>query len=1037
MKPITSRRNRTVAVALAAAVLCCGVLTPAACAEPEEWLNALRQKDAQLRMRKAYAYEELEPVDVRTVRALLKGLTDVDSNVRRYCAGALGEIEVAPGMILPALVRALADEEQGVRDHAALALAKIGPPAIQPLINALAQSRPAFDINTGKRRAGKTKKSDLTAAHYAAAALAEMGEPAVSPLLSAYANASEGKKRYIEVVLALLDDKSSPALVRALGEGGRGLQLLALRLLDGGGGARAAVAPLAALLKDQDKELRLRAAEVLAQTSHGKQHLAALFDDEDVKVRLVALRALYNTEDLTDAALLRVLKDPNLEVQAFALRALPYRRKATGEAIAAALSMLRSPDPERRVEVIDALGEIGKGDQAVVNALLAASEDPDKDVRSSALGALRHVAPSDPRVVSLMLSDLAAMKDAYERAKVLRGLGESGSRDPAVLAALRRALSDPDATVRAGAAGGVGSMGADARELIPDLVKSLKSSSEPWALSSVESAVVEALAKMDADGVPALLSLLGDQKFGARTSALYALRKAADGSNRDQIITAFKEHVRDPNREVARVALESLAELREPSTLPVLMEMLSSQSAEARRQAVGLLKRYDVGAQGVLPALTSALDDKSEEVRLEAAAILAERGENREGVLRVASRSLTEMSWRTYSAEELFKKLGTSPVSALKTALREGKVEHRYRVLTMLARYDLRSEGLAPQLIELLKDAHPRVRSLAAKLLGTLGRDPAAEAALNPALRDKEEGVRDSAAEALVQMGADLRQLDPVFLAQTNDAFIAEHMGGLVKAVAAGARYGDLKSFISMLRGGGRGRRGALRLAMLRRSSTYGEPYGISDHVEGFAAADVTRASVQRRRLPWPPPAASAKDALPDSFLRATPTLNDTLKRLRGALELVGFDSFGLYDVPGGFALIPRVERINADGTSFQGPDRWTNHKLPTPVGWEFVRQSIRYKPGEWRMFVFVVTTDSSVGNGGRWLTEDHARRGHLDGESVLSKEVASASSKGRYCHVLVYHLRKKLGRGTHVIFDGSPGAFTHLQRANLWEHLR
>ncbi|MBV8685984.1 MAG: hypothetical protein JOZ90_15255 [Alphaproteobacteria bacterium] len=52
-------------------------------------------------------------------------------------------------------------------------------------------------------------------------------------------------------------------------------------------------------------------------------------------------------------------------------------------------------------------------------------------------------------------------------------------------------------------------------------------------------------------------------------------------------------------------------------------------------------------------------------------------------------------------------------------------------------------------------------------------------------------------------------------------------------------------------------------------------------------------------------------------------SLYDVGERIKAAVRRAGFDSWGFYRVPGGFALVTRLERIRADGKPLPPPRRW------------------------------------------------------------------------------------------------------------------
>ena len=66
--------------------------------------------------------------------------------------------------------------------------------------------------------------------------------------------------------------------------------------------------------------------------------------------------------------------------------------------------------------------------------------------------------------------------------------------------------------------------------------------------------------------------------------------------------------------------------------------------------------------------------------------------------------------------------------------------------------------------------------------------------------------------------------------------------------------------------------------------------------------------------FPWPPPTPSTRRAFsPDVVPGSAPakTVGDVASRLERMLRQADFDSFGYYRVPGGFALVTRIESLD------------------------------------------------------------------------------------------------------------------------------
>ncbi|MFH1724305.1 MAG: HEAT repeat domain-containing protein [Elusimicrobiota bacterium] len=96
---------------------------------PEDWGQALRDEDADVREDAPRALGSIGPAAKVAVPALAEALGDEDARVRRGAAWALGLIGPAAKATVPALAEALRDADWNVREDAARALGRIGPAA--------------------------------------------------------------------------------------------------------------------------------------------------------------------------------------------------------------------------------------------------------------------------------------------------------------------------------------------------------------------------------------------------------------------------------------------------------------------------------------------------------------------------------------------------------------------------------------------------------------------------------------------------------------------------------------------------------------------------------------------------------------------------------------------------------------------------------------------------------------------------------------------------------------------------------------------
>jgi hypothetical protein len=113
--------------------------------------------------------------------------------------------------------------------------------------------------------------------------------------------------------------------------------------------------------------------------------------------------------------------------------------------------------------------------------------------------------------------------------------------------------------------------------------------------------------------------------------------------------------------------------------------------------------------------------------------------------------------------------------------------------------------------------------------------------------------------------------------------------------------------------------------------------------------------------LPWPPPRATSKYSFPQRALSDFGTLGAFNDALQTRLRAAGFYDFSYFLAPGGFALATPIERIDSEGYPAADSSRWKGGN--TPVGptrfSDWVRKVLYDEEGYFRVFVFIVTTDS------------------------------------------------------------------------------
>jgi hypothetical protein len=196
-------------------------------------------------------------------------------------------------------------------------------------------------------------------------------------------------------------------------------------------------------------------------------------------------------------------------------------------------------------------------------------------------------------------------------------------------------------------------------------------------------------------------------------------------------------------------------------------------------------------------------------------------------------------------------------------------------------------------------------------------------------------------------------------------------------------------------------------------------------------------------QFPWPPPRASATVVLPDEFLRrpADSVLRwgDVDRTLTSALDACGYFDRSYYAVPDGFAIVTRLEQMQADGTSKAPPDRWAVEYKPVASFSLalYLRALFTADPGFYRIIVFVVTSQSFSQRPSE-VSREEAMTWLQRGLDRLPADLAGREYTGQYaCTALIYQFEQPgSGEGAKLDVPSDLPGRTQLERAKLWQAL-
>lgn len=199
-------------------------------------------------------------------------------------------------------------------------------------------------------------------------------------------------------------------------------------------------------------------------------------------------------------------------------------------------------------------------------------------------------------------------------------------------------------------------------------------------------------------------------------------------------------------------------------------------------------------------------------------------------------------------------------------------------------------------------------------------------------------------------------------------------------------------------------------------------------------------------RFPWPPPRDSTSRVLP-AWPRGPhmSTFGDIDTKLTSALDAKGYTERSYYSVPGGFALITRLEQIYPDGRSKRPPDRFSAELLPASNFSDYLFALFHADPGYYRVIVFIVTDQVFVE--GQHAPEQSDLTGLLAaGAKFLPDPLASQNlAHGVRCAALIYEFKmdnsgpapsRQAQPQQPQLIPSTTDSIAQLQRAGLWQTL-
>jgi len=233
-------------------------------------------------------------------------------------------------------------------------------------------------------------------------------------------------------------------------------------------------------------------------------------------------------------------------------------------------AILKDSDAEARTAAADALAKLGSDAKDAATDLLTLIDDPNKSARQAGIFALGRIAPENASfVAAALLKRFDEEKERDIRREIIVSLKLIGDKSESTVAALAKALADPEDDVKAAVAACLGTFGAAARPAVEPLLKLARESKDKGlridALRAFGSALGPALKERLKDVIGIMES---DVDFEVRLVAVEELGSLGMELKDDkETMAALRKRLSDPQvkvREAAAVAIRRIEKKPDP-----------------------------------------------------------------------------------------------------------------------------------------------------------------------------------------------------------------------------------------------------------------------------------------------------------------------------------------------------------------------------------------------------------------------------------------------------------------------------------------
>ena len=187
--------------------------------------------------------------------------------------------------------------------------------------------------------------------------------------------------------------------------------------------------------------------------------------------------------------------------------------------------------------------------------------------------------------------------------------------------------------------------------------------------------------------------------------------------------------------------------------------------------------------------------------------------------------------------------------------------------------------------------------------------------------------------------------------------------------------------------------------------------------------------------FPFPPPKASTSYMLDKAYFNNVNNLFTVSEVIDSTLKACGYLERSYYQIPDGFALVTRIEKINTDASPLPKQERWNAPFNKSDNDFsiaDYFRSLFTAEVGKYRILVFLVTS-IPFNQTQTEVTIAQAQEFLKSGLNALPKKFKSLEfTTDHNCTALIYEFEKAEFEGGRLIEHSEFTGFDHLNKNNF-----